>query len=907
LYRPTAALLSLPLLASLTAVTGQQPARVAFCSGANGEVFVIVLQKDGKILLGGRFTNLGGQPRARIGRLNADGSVDATFNPGANNLVDAIAVQPDGKVLVGGDFDQLDGQPRAHIGRLNADGSLDASFNPGATAPNNVLPVVITMTLQSDGKILVGGGFSKLAGQPRSGMGRLNADGSLDASFNLGVGGTNAGVVAMVVQPDDKIVVGGSFTTFGGRSRTNLTRLNADGSLDSGFNPGVTDDQVSALALQPDGKILAGGSFATLGDLRRGRIGRLNADGSLDTAFNTSADGFDPIVLAIALQADGKILIGGSFNKLGGQPRTQLGRLNADGSVDLVFNPGLNPGADAEVSTLAVQSDGEILVGGRFDVIDGESHNSIGRLLPDGNTNPDDCPDARLDPAVASNVSTIAVGPDGKTLVGSSFPTLGGAPGRLNADGSLDASFNPRADRVVSVIGVQPDGKILVGGEFSMLAGQARNLIGRLNEDGSLDASFNANSSFLDTGLSTGITPERESFDSVGALSIQPDGKIIIGGSFTVAGTPPRGNIGRLNADGSVDTSFTSDANAQVFVTAIQPDGKILVGGDFTRLDGQPRMHLGRLNPDGSIEAAFDPGVTGSNASVNVNAIAFQADGKILVGGLFGSLGGQSRASIGRLNADGSLDTSFDAGTGGQFARVLAMAVQADGKILVGGSFNKLGAQPRANIGRLNADGSLDSFNPGAEPGADPSAFAEVEAIALKADGQILVGGVFATLAGQPRSFFGRLPNTTPAVQSLKVNAKGSKVIWSRTGASPEVVRVTFELSTDGVNYTPLGSGKRTSKGWKLPGLTLPKDRNFFIRARGYYAGSVVEMIAGPGVSKFLRGPARPSPRMLNEREGEGGREALATFDNHHPHQGSPATGGGKTRCNATTQRFCRS
>jgi uncharacterized delta-60 repeat protein len=808
---------------------------------------VIVLQNDGKILLGGRFTNLGGQPRAHIGRLNADGSLDPTFNPGANNLVDAIAVQPDGKILVGGDFDQLDGQPRAHIGRLNEDGSLDDSFNPGATAPNNILPVVITMAVQSDGKILVGGGFSTLAGQPRSGIGRLNADGSLDTSFNLGVGGTNAGVFAMVVQPDDKIVVGGSFTTIGGRSRTNLTRLNADGSLDSGFNPGITDDQVSALALQPDGKILAGGSFSVLGAQARLSLGRLNADGSLDMAFHPGADGPDPRVLAIALQADGKILIAGGFNVLGGQPRTNLGRLNADGSVDLVFDPGLNPGADSEVSTLAVQSDSEILLGGKFNVVDSESHNSISRLLPNGKTNPDDCPGARFDPAPGGTVRTIAVEPDRKTLVGAFFPTLGGAPGRLNPDGSLDASFNPRADRVVHVIGVQPDGKILVGGEFSMLAGQPRNLIGRLNEDGSLDTSFNANSSFLNTGLDAGITPEREPFDSVDALSMQPDGKSLVAGSFTMAGGGRRGNIGRLDADGGVDTSFTADANAEAFVITTQPDGKILVGGDFTQLNGQPRMHLGRFNPDGSIDSSFDPGVTGPGATVEVNAISLQADGKILVGGLFATLGGQSRASIGRLNQDGSLDVSFNPGAGGQFAQVLEMAVQADGKILVGGRFSTLGGQPRANIGRLNPDGSLDDFNPGADPSADPNSFADVEALALQADGQVLVGGVFGTLAGQPRRFFGRVLNTAPAVQSLTVNSRGTEITWLRSGSCPEVIRVTFEMSTDGVNYTPLGRGKRIQGGWRRFHSKLPKNRSFFIRARGYYAGSVIEMVAGPG------------------------------------------------------------
>jgi uncharacterized delta-60 repeat protein len=238
-----------------------------FNPGADYDVSSLAVQADGKILVGGSFTNLAGQTRNRIGRLNADGILDGGFNPGANDGVVSLAVQADGKILVGGGFNTLGGQPRIRLGRLNADGSLDSGFNPGAT------DMVYSLAVQADGKILVGGWFFTLGGQPRTNIARLNADGILDSGFNPGANGS---AYSLAVQADGKILVGGRFTTLGGQPRTNIARLNADGILDSGFNPGATGYSVYSLAVQADGKILVGGWFTTLGGQPRENIGRLN-------------------------------------------------------------------------------------------------------------------------------------------------------------------------------------------------------------------------------------------------------------------------------------------------------------------------------------------------------------------------------------------------------------------------------------------------------------------------------------------------------------------------------------------------------------------------------------------------------------------------------------------------------
>jgi uncharacterized delta-60 repeat protein len=338
--------------------------------GHNPGVSSLAVQPDGKVLVAGWFTTLGGANRGNIGRLNADGTLDSTFNPGAYSPVYSLAVQADGKVLVGGFFGTLGGQTCYHLGRLNPDGTLDGTFNPGADNG------VYSLAVQADGKILVGGYFTTLGGQARLSLGRLNADGTLDSAFNPGAGGGYAHVYSLAVQADGKVLVAGAFDTLGWGSRTNIGRLNADGTLDTTFNPGAYL-AVYSLAVQADGKVLVGGAFTTLGGQPRNCLGRLNADGTLDNTFNPGAN---KDVYSLAIQADGKILVGGNFTTLGGGSRTNIGRLNPDGALDSTFNPGAGGGSYPSVYSLAVQADGKVLVGGSFTILGGQPRNGLGRL-----------------------------------------------------------------------------------------------------------------------------------------------------------------------------------------------------------------------------------------------------------------------------------------------------------------------------------------------------------------------------------------------------------------------------------------------------------------------------------------------------------------------------------------------
>ena len=340
-------------------------------------VLTSAIQSDGKIIIGGEFNSYNGTARNNIARLNADGSIDLTFNPGtgANEQVYTIAIQSDGKIIIGGEFYSYNGTARNAIARLNADGSLDATFNPVGSGPSSA---VYTTAIQSDGKIIIGGAFTFYNGTAINRIARLNADGTLDATFNTGTGADNT-VRTTAIQSDGKIIIGGHFLSYNGTVTNSLVRLNADGSLDGTFSSGANGTHIIT-AMQSDGKIMIGGYF-NYANGRSYLLARLNSDGSLDGTFNTGT-GPDFNLETIAIQNDGKIIIGGRFLYYNGAPVNCITRLNTDGSLDGTFNPG-GAGASAYVYTTAIQSDGKIIIAGVFTSFTGAARNKIARINSD--------------------------------------------------------------------------------------------------------------------------------------------------------------------------------------------------------------------------------------------------------------------------------------------------------------------------------------------------------------------------------------------------------------------------------------------------------------------------------------------------------------------------------------------
>jgi len=345
-------------------------------SGANDVINAMALQPNGKIIIGGNFTAFNSANRYHIARLNSDGSVDSTFNPGSgvNGPVLSVALQTNGQIVIGGNFTAVNGTNMPSVARINADGSLDASFNPGIGPDGSVNAVVV----DAAGRVVIGGDFDSVSGYASGGVARLNLDGTLDTNFLAGIGtynpatGTTDPVYALAMQGTN-VLVGGGFAYMELASYNGLVRLNSDGTVDTSFNPGSDTnngtynpatgqvDSIYAITLQPDGNILIGGDFTTYNQTRRVGIARLFPYGSLDTSFmDTAYNQFAGLinhyhnpnavntndypsgnnrnsVSAIAVEANSpnNVIIGGDFLRIGG------GTLEHSGVYDMPVDSGI--------------------------------------------------------------------------------------------------------------------------------------------------------------------------------------------------------------------------------------------------------------------------------------------------------------------------------------------------------------------------------------------------------------------------------------------------------------------------------------------------------------------------------------------------------------------------------------
>ena len=362
-------------------------------------------------------------------------------------------------------------------------------------------------------------------------------------------------------------------------------------------------------------------------------------------SFNIGT-GANGSVLAIAVQNDGRVIIGGSFTSYNGIPANRIARLNIDGSIDTTFAVGT--GANGNVNAICILSDGNIMIGGSFNTINGMGSGRIAKL----------------------------------TTTGILWSTI-------------NAWVNGNPNGLINSIITQSDGKILVGGDFTVYGGYDWRGLVRIDEWGTVDQSFSSMS-----GPTLGANA------SVKCLATQGDGKIIVGGLFSSFNGVTRNRLARLNVDGSIDPSFNTGSGFAgsgmtngVYCTKIQSDGKILVGGDFTSFNGTPFNKYGRLNSNCTIDNGFNSyGVSGSVASFNI-----QNDGKIIIAGWFSNFAGSAINNIGRVSASGIIDGAFTAGTGAANT-ILTSYLQNDGKILIGGIFTSYNATSANRIARIFGD-----------------------------------------------------------------------------------------------------------------------------------------------------------------------------------------------------------
>ena len=363
---------------------------------------------------------------------NTISTINTTFvvGTGFNNIVgvngsEGIAIQSDGKIICCGFFTTYKSTTSNNLIRLNTDGSIDTSFNVGT---GFVGGYTTSIAIQTDGKILVVGLFTSYNGTLANSIIRLNTDGSVDGSFVYGTGLIGEASIVKI-QTDGKILVGGNFTSYNGTLANYIIRLNSNGSVDGTFVYGTGFSPLTgypySIAIQTDGKILVGGNFTSYNGTGANRIIRLNTNGSVDGSF-VYGTGFIGVAQTVAIQTDGKILVGGNFTSYNGTGANRIIRLNTNGSVDgsFVYGTGFNP---FTVWKIAIQTDGKIVCGGSFTSYQGTGANSIIRLTTSGAIDTSFVYGTGFNSdvySIALSFSQMYIGGDFTTFQGLSYPYI---------------------------------------------------------------------------------------------------------------------------------------------------------------------------------------------------------------------------------------------------------------------------------------------------------------------------------------------------------------------------------------------------------------------------------------------------------------------------------------------------
>lgn len=686
------------LLATAAATQAQVPPGLPLTDSI---VRAVALSPDGQTLyVGGQFSYLGPLTGPGGARLSpATGAVEPVVIDGARSVTASV---PDG---AGGYYVgvQLPGQAAgARVVHVRPDGTLDPAFDAHVGGSH------IDALALGGATLYVGGQFSAVNGQPRSGLAAVRAaDGAVVDAFEPG-GSLHVWALAL---DGETLYIGGQFVAVGGQPREGLAAVRtADGGADLAFVPNVRGE-VHALALG-GGTLYAGGAFR-VGARPEVKVAAFRtADGSVVEAFAPTVEAFNGSVDVLAL--DGATLyVVGDFSTVNGQPRGPLVALyTADGTLVDGFNPDLNGYPYA-----LLLDGGTLYVGGNFTRVNGQVRPYLAALrtadgaLVDG-----------FDPGANGAVRTLSFS-GGALYAGGEFASIGGqsraglAAVRV-ADGTVVDGFDPNVEGQVYALWL--DGETLyVGGRFAGVGGQPRADLAAVRiADGAVVDAFDPN---VEGGVN--------SSGGVRALLLD-GGTLYAGGLLTSVGGQSRMGLAAVRTtDGTVVDTF--DPNVDGSVYALARDGAILyVGGGLTSVGGQARSGLAAVRmTDGAVVDGFDPNVTGFAMSVD----ALVLDGPTLyVGGRFVSVGGQPRRHVAAVHvADGAVVEAFDAGLQNGFVRTLALG---GGRLYVGGQFSTAAGQPLVHLAAVQAaDGTLAG-------GFAPSIEGTVQALAL--DGETLyVGG----------------------------------------------------------------------------------------------------------------------------------------------------------------------
>jgi len=730
----------------------------------------------------------------------------------------AVTVLPDEKILLAATVDADPDDPtfpQPVLFRFHADGTPDGGFGTNGRLVTALLEPLAAFARQPDGKLLVATGTQ---------LTRLEADGDVDGDFGdsgvvvSDVLGNEGFIVTLELQADDRILIGGEIGNNAGEHVFGIQRLEPDGSPDGSFDGDsvvftqfVDVDQdavVTDLVVQPDDKIVAVGyttaPVAPFGQTHLWALARYETNGALDGSFDDDGKltvdlgGYSEAARVFA-PADGTIVVAGTTQRYTGQDDVAVARFLANGGLDPGFGTGGVATADFagrrdDVASALLHTGGTILTVGLATTATTGRDFALTRWLANGTPDPGFGSAGKVrttfiehrigftDLAVQPDGAVAAVGTSGGVLVTARYLPSGALDPAFGAGGFTTTEFddttqtgfpNFRENLVSRAIARQPDGRLVVAGEEQDGIAQGSDfVVARLDADGALDPTFDADGRQEIVNGAAGFYGNQGLKDMI----LLSDGKIVLTGiirpTFDVSSTQT--NMVRLEADGGLATGgFGSNLYE---MTALAPlcDGRMVsVGGDNI-FGTSNRVVVIRHNRNGGRDRTFnDDAVVLTDVvagkTERATAVAVQPDGKIVVAGSvttdadppgsapgWALLGEASTNVAGdvvllRYEPDGAPDASFGGGDGqvvtdfGGIEAAFDVALQADGKILVAG-FRRLapGAPADYLVARYEADGDLDeSFGFG---GLVTTDFADANdvagAIALQADGKPLAAGV---------------------------------------------------------------------------------------------------------------------------------------------------------------------
>ncbi len=820
----------------------------------NGPVHVAIPDGAGGWFIGGEFTKVADKARSKIAHIDSNGILTEKFSDfGFNDAVKTLKIEGDnlyvggafssaGKIIkygaqftdsnsfpdfsypqpngpvrssvsdgnggwfISGNFSMVGDSIRNKLAHINADGKV-TSFNPGMSASANVMEV-------NSGKLFLGGSFSEVAGEPRTGLASIDiSTGLITAWSPLVLMSTEAaGTIYSMASDDTAIYIGGSFRYINGTFCRHLAKIDMNTGNLMSF-PEIASTTAFVFALERSGNSLfVGGSFNNIGGISRSNIGSINLDNNTVNAWNPNSNNTVNIIRVY----DNTVYVGGNFTIIGGQARSYLSAIDISTALATSWNP--NP--NNSVNKLVIY-DNSVIAIGSFSTIGGVSRKYIASVhLSTGLSN-------QWNPIFDKGISTVSVF-NNKIYTGGEFVSLGGEYSRsyiaaVNINNGTISSWAPEINDEVWSIETAGD-VVYAGGKFSTVNGTSRNGLASISANDASVTSWNPNAGIITllkiannvlyvgggftnilgevrnclasvditTGNLTAWNPNVN--NGVKCLDIA-DGIVFIGGEFTSVGGQPRNRLAAVNLTTADLLPWNPNSNHWVNSLIVMGDS-VVVGGVFSSVGGQPKSNLasidkttGNLNawnpsPDGSVRtialqnsdfyvggdfkmisgvtrrgvAAINKEtkeVTSWNPNVNGDVRAFEKDGnEVFLGGLFTAIGGQSRNYIGSVDAITGNVSSWNPNLSGMMPTNYISAIAKDGNtVYVGGEFSSVGLDARNKIAAIDATtGLATSWNPGASGSV---------ADLIVNGSNIFVAGTFTTIGGQTRERIAELSLST--------------------------------------------------------------------------------------------------------------------------------------------------